>query len=387
MPYWRLSSFYFFYFASLGALVPYWGLYLEALGFDAVAIGSLMAVLMATKIVAPNVWGWIADHHGHRMRIVRFASLAALIAFAGVFAVRGFWGLAAVMALYSFFWNASLPQFEAVTFNHLGRRAARYARIRVWGSVGFIVTVVGVGQWVDRAGPSVVVWAVLATFFGVWVASLLVPDREEEKGHEVQEPFLDVLRRREVAAFFVAVFLMQASHGPYYAFYTIYLQEWGYSKTVIGGLWGLGVLAEVTLFLFFMHRLLERFSTRRILLASLALAGLRWALIGWFPDQPSMMVLAQLLHAASFGSFHASAIHMIHHHFKGRHQGRGQALYASMSFGAGGAAGTFASGFVWAHWGDAVAYTLASFVALAGAAVVWRSIGDWHEREDQAQGA
>ncbi len=379
MPYWRLSAFYFFYFASLGALVPYWGLYLESLGFDAVAIGSLMAVLMATKIVAPNVWGWIADHYGHRMRIVQGASLAALVAFAGVFGVQGFWGLAAVMALYSFFWNASLPQFEAVTFNYLGEQAARYSRIRVWGSVGFIVTVVGVGQWVDHASPAVVAWAVLATFVGVLVASLLVPDRDDGHGHDGQGSILGVLRRPEVIAFFAAVFLMQMSHGPYYAFYTIYLQEWGYSKTVIGALWGLGVLAEVTLFLFFMHRLLERFGTRHILMASLALAGLRWLLIGWFPDQPAMMVLAQLLHAASFGSFHASAIHMIHQYFKGRHQGRGQALYASMSFGAGGAVGTFASGFVWEHWGEAVAYTLASAVALAGAFIIWRFIGEGHE--------
>ncbi len=222
MPYWRLSSFYFFYFASLGTLVPYWGLYLKSLGFDAVAIGSLMAILMATKIVAPNLWGWLADHLGHRMRIVQLASLLALLSFLGMFAVSGFWGVALVMVFYSFFWNASLPQFEAVTFNYLGDRAERYARIRVWGSIGFILTVVGVGQVVDHTGPNAVVWAVLASFGGVLLASLLVRDHLESTPHEVQPPLLAVLRRPEVLAFFAAVFLMQMSHGPYYAFYTIY---------------------------------------------------------------------------------------------------------------------------------------------------------------------
>ena len=90
LPYWRLSSFYFFYFASLGAFLPYWSLYLKSLGFGAVEIGQLVAIIMATKIVAPNVWGWIADHTGHRMAIVRMASLLATVTFAGVFLVNSF---------------------------------------------------------------------------------------------------------------------------------------------------------------------------------------------------------------------------------------------------------------------------------------------------------
>ena len=373
MPYWRLSSFYFFYFASLGTLVPYWGLYLKSLGFDAVAIGSLMAILMVTKVVAPNLWGWLGDHLGHRMRIVQLASLLALLAFLGIFVAHGFWGIALVMAVYSFFWNASLPQFEAVTFNYLGARAERYARIRVWGSIGFILTVVGVGQWVDRSGPEVVAWGVLATFTGLLLASLTVRDLPNGSPHEEQPPLISLLARREVVAFLLAVFLMQMSHGPYYAFYTIYLQDFGYTKTTIGVLWGLGVAAEVMLFLF-MHRLLQRFEPRLILMTSLALAGLRWLLIGWFPELLPVLAASQLLHAASFGSFHASAIHMIHGYFKGVHQGRGQALYASISFGAGGAVGTFSSGLIWEHWGATFAYTLACFVALAGAGIVWRYV-------------
>ena len=106
MPYWRLSGFYFFYFALLGALVPYWGLFLRERGFDAVAIGELMAILMATKIVAPNVWGWLGDHLGYRMRIVRLASLVSVLVFLGMFWAEGFWAIALVMVLYSFFWNA-----------------------------------------------------------------------------------------------------------------------------------------------------------------------------------------------------------------------------------------------------------------------------------------
>ena len=97
MIYWRLSGFYLFYFASLGALVPFWSLYLKSLDFSMTQIGQLIAILMATKIVAPNLWGWIADHTGHRMQIVRIASLLATVAFAGVFLGSSFWWLALVL--------------------------------------------------------------------------------------------------------------------------------------------------------------------------------------------------------------------------------------------------------------------------------------------------
>src|SRR5690606_22961750 len=118
-PYWRLSGFYFFYFATLGALMPYWSLYLQDRGFDAPAIGSLLALLAVTKIVAPYLWGWVADHSGRRMVMIRIASLASVLCFAGVFFPGGFLWLALVMFLFSFFWNAGLPQFEVTTLRFL----------------------------------------------------------------------------------------------------------------------------------------------------------------------------------------------------------------------------------------------------------------------------
>jgi len=378
MPYWRLSSFYFFYFSVLGALVPYWGLFLQNRGFDAVAIGELMAILMATKVVAPNVWGWLGDHLGHRMAIVRVASLLSLLVFAAMFFADGFWAIALVMTLYSFFWNASLPQFEVITFTYLKERVARYAQIRVWGSVGFIVTVLVLGMLVDVQGTEVVLPAVMLIFVSIWLSSLVVSDPAPEPHPEKQESLLTVLRRPAIVAFFVAVFLMQMSHGPYYAFYSIFMEGHGYSKTLIGQLWALGVLAEVGLFVV-MHHLLQRWGARKVLIASLVLAAVRWLMIGYLPESLLMLLLAQLLHAATFGTFHAAAIHLVHHYFRGRLQGRGQALYSSVSFGAGGAIGSLASGYAWEGLGSATTFALASAVAAAGALVAWYYIDSAHD--------
>src|SRR3569832_2710762 len=138
---WRLYGIYFSYLASLGAFLPYLSLYLENLGFSAIAIGQIMALMALTKVISPNVWGLIADHTVERMRIVRLGSFAAALSFAGVFWGQGFWWLALVMVAFSFFWNATLPQFEATTLNYLGPQPQRYTSIRIWGSIGFIVAV------------------------------------------------------------------------------------------------------------------------------------------------------------------------------------------------------------------------------------------------------
>jgi len=373
MYYWRLSGFYLFYFATLGALIPYWGLYLKSLGFSAVEIGELVAIIMATKIVAPNVWGWIADHTGRRMAIVRGACLLAAIAFAGVFLGHGYWWLALVMSLFSFFWNAALPQFEATTLNHLGAETHRYSSIRLWGSIGFILAVAGLGFVFERAGTGSLPQILLILFAGIWISSLLVPEGAAAHQPLNEEPLRRVLRRPAVLSLLLVCFLIQASHGPYYTFYSLYLVANDYSETVVGQLWALGVLAEIGVFLK-MHHWLPRFGARNLLLVATALTALRWLLIAFFVDQIWVIVGAQTLHAASFGIYHAVAIHLIHQLFRGRHQGRGQALYSSLSFGAGGAAGSLVAGYLWEGVGAQWMYVAAAATAVLAGWIAWQYI-------------
>jgi len=365
LPYWRLSGFYLFFFATLGALLPYWSVYLRSLGFTAGEIGSLMAVIAGTKIIAPNVWGWVADRRGERLPIVRLGAGLAFVCFLGVFVVQGFWALAAVMALFSFFWNAALPQFEANTFNWLGSERERYSRIRLWGSVGFIATSALLGPTLDNFGAQALPWFVAALYLALWLTSQLAPAAPDrgDGGHD-SESIFTVLQRPHVAALLVVCFLMQASHGPYYAFFSLFLQDSGYTGWWIGGLWALGVIAEIGVFLV-MQRLLPRFGALYLLLASLLLTALRWFLIAAFIDWPSVLIAAQTLHAASFGLYHAVAISLIDRFFVGPHQGRGQALYSSLSFGAGQAAGSFASGLIYGALGGMAAFGSGAAVALA----------------------
>ena len=370
-PYWRLSGFYFFYFTSLGAMLPYWGLYLKHLNYDAAAIGSLMAIIMATKIISPNIWGWIADHTGKRMSIVRLGSLFAALSFVGVFWQGGYWWLVIVMVVFSFFWNAALPQFEATTFHHLKNETHRYSSIRLWGSIGFIVAVWCLGYFLEGEQIRYLPILLVILFSSIWLISIFVP--EEAAGHLSidHQPLSKILTRPHVVGLFIVCFLMQASHGPYYTFYSIYMESYDYSLSVIGGLWALGVIAEVGVFLL-MHRMVPIFGLRNLLLSSLLLAAIRWFLIGMFPEVMPVMFIAQLLHAASFGIYHAAAIHLIHEYFSGSHQGKGQALYSSISFGAGGALGSFLSGYTYDYLGPAVMFYGAAISCLVAFIVAWK---------------
>ena len=367
MPYWRLSGFYLFYFATLGALVPYWGLYLQSIGFAPSEIGSLMALLMVTRIVAPNIWAWIADHRERRMRVVRLASFLSVVAFAGVFAGRSFWWLAAVLLGFSFFWQASLPLLEVLVMNHTGARPGAYGRVRVWGSIGFIASVVALGPVVDARGPWWVLPTILTLVLGIWLFSLVLPESEARGRAPHPEPLLKVILRPEVLVFLTVCFLMQVSHGPYYTFYSIYLESYGYSKTLIGALWAFGVVCEIGVFLL-MPWILARANLRTVLLVSFLLAAARWLLIGWFPQNLPILIAAQALHAATFGTFHAAGMQMVYRFFTGRHQHRGQAIYSSASFGIGGAVGSFYSGHAWATLGPAMTFGIAA--AAAGIAFV-----------------
>ncbi len=364
-PYWRLSGFYFFYFASLGAFLPYLGPYLDFLGLTPFQIGVLVAITMATKIIAPNVWGWIADHTGKRMRIVQLGCLFAAISFSILLIEQTFLILIIVLSLFSFFWNAALPQFEATTFNYIRDQVDRYSAIRLWGSVGFVISVVALGYVYEAIPYSTFPYVFSILLISIWLMSLTVPETAAGHLQLDHEPLKTILCKPHVVGLLLTCFFMQASHGPYYAFYNLYMKSFGYSSDTIGWLWGIGVSAEVLLFIF-MYKLFKVYSLRNLLIASLLLALIRWILTALFPEFIWVMIFAQLLHAVTFGLYHVTAIRLIHQLFQGRHQGKGQALYSSLSFGAGGAIGSLYSGFAWDFLGRAWIFYGAVFFCLAG---------------------
>jgi PPP family 3-phenylpropionic acid transporter len=219
------------------------------------------------------------------------------------------------------------------------------------------------------------IWILLGTLIGWLVFLCWIPEAPRVEHTHDGIPIIHVLQRPEVIAWIVACALMAVAHGPYYGFYSIYLFDHGYSKSAIGGLWALGVICEIAVFFWAPH-LFRRFAPRRVLLASFALAALRFVMIGLGADSLMILLLAQVLHAASFGSFHAAAFGYVQRFFRGRHQARGQAIYSGLTFGLGGTIGGIYAGYAWDKLGGGMTFTLGAVCALAGMALFWGRVRD-----------
>ncbi len=370
MPYWRLAGVYFFYFAYLGAFAPYFSLYLSSLGIAAAGIGAILALPQLVRIVAPHVWGWLADHGGHRLRVARIGTAIGTAVYCGLFAAQSFEALFAIVLLMSFFLSAALPQVELTTLSHLGARSTEYGRIRVWGSLGFIAAVLIVGYVLDVVPIAVLLWIMLAILAGVTILLLLVPEAPQEAHAHDHTPIAHVMREPQVIALIVACALMAVAHGPYYTFYSIHLVGYGYTKGAVGWLWSLGVICEIAIF-FWMAHLFRAFPLRQVLIASFGLAAIRFAIIASCGDNLALLLIAQTLHAATFGSFHAAALGYVHRFFRGRNQARGQAIYTSLTFGLGGTLGGLYAGYAWEHFGAVMAFAGAALCAFAGMLILW----------------
>jgi PPP family 3-phenylpropionic acid transporter len=369
---WRIAGFYFFYFAFVGMFAPYWSLYLQSIHFNAMQIAVLMSVQPVMRMLSPALWGWLADHTGQRLLVVQLAALCSILSYLGVFFTTEFFGLLLVMMVMSFFWSASMPLVEATTLTYLGKHTARYGRIRSWGSVGFIVAVLGLGYAFDYIAIAWILWVGVAIKLGVLLFARQIPPTEVLAHHTDSQPILRLVLQPQVLILFGACFLMALAHGPYYIFYSIYLVENDYSKSAVGWLWALGVICEIAVF-FAMPWLMLRFTLPKIMIVSFAGAVLRFLLIGWGVDFLSLMLFAQVLHAATFGSFHAVAMALVHQFFRGRHQSKGQALFGSITYGAGGMIGGLLSGPLWEHWGASVMYSFSAVAALLGLLLIlWK---------------
>ncbi|WP_245750008.1 MFS transporter [Marinobacter zhejiangensis] len=367
-----MSNLYFWFFALLGALLPYWSLYLQGRGFSYLEIATLMATIQITKVVAPSLWGWLGDRSGQRVRLVRLGAVVGAISFAGVFIEPEFFGLMLVMLVFTFFWNAILPLYEVITLRGLGSDKARYGRVRLWGSVGFIAAVAVVGTLLDFIPVASLPWLVMPVFLGIVVSSFMIPSEQGQvRERSGGESLRGILANPAVIGFFLMNFLLQVSHGAYYTFFSIHLEQYGYSSVSIGLLWSLGVLAEVVLFVA-MHGLFARYSYRQIALAALALTLVRWVLIAEATQWLVVLLFAQLLHAASYGALHALSVQYIHGYFGKGHHGQGQALYSGLTFGAGGALGAWMSGFLVEGFNTDVAFWGSAMATLVALWVTWR---------------
>lgn len=356
----RLGAFYFLFFAGAGLWVAYLPPYFAARGLGAAEIAWVLALPQLARIVAPTVWATIADRFAAQRAIVVLSCGAGVVCYSLFPVVSGFAGFAWVMGLTSLLGTAALPLVESITLGALAGQTGRYGPIRLWGSIGFMIAVFAGGVWLDFESTQALPYTMLVFVGGALLVGLTLPSPAVHTA--VSGPL--VINRAAVlllgSAFFMAV-----AHGTLYAFFTLHLQRLGYDGSLIGFLWMLGVLGEIGIFLF-LPAFFRRFDLSTLLVASAACGVLRFLAIGWAADWLIVLLAAQLLHAATFGSFHAAAVAAIHRVFPPQAQARGQSLFSSIGYGAGGALGAVTAGWAWEAAGPGFAFTVSSVAAAAG---------------------
>jgi len=287
----RLSSFYLFYYAALGAFTPYWSLFLTARGMSVTAISVMMGLWYATRVVAPTAWTSLAATSPRPIRLLRIGCVLTLISFAAFLLPLPQPWMYPAMIVFCFFYNAVMPQFESITLTHLGSDSHRYGLIRVWGSLGFIAIVTLFGWLIEGDGTAgragLLPWMMLPLFV-LLVASAFSNHYARDIGRTGGDAsgFWQIVRRPPVLAFFLAAFMEQLSFGPYYTFFSVYMDHHGYRTSTLGLLWTIGVVFEVGVF-FTIGRFFRRYDASWMLLIALVSSCLRWAVTAAVPGKPA----------------------------------------------------------------------------------------------------
>lgn len=377
-PRWKLCVQYFLYYGVLGCVVPYWALFLVARGFDAHEVGVLVGLFGAARIFFPTLWGALADRAVQRKGmhaqdyVYRFAILFSFLGFFPLVQHWSFFITAIIVLVYGASWSGLAPLMETRCLRLLAGDMGHYGGVRLWGSVGFLVMVLASGQlfdWVpiETYLPYVMLLGLLLLFAmslsGRADPSILEGAKADTQRFERKaSSWVGLLKNKQVWTFLLTVLLMSLSHGPFYTFLAVYLENLGYSKGAIGLFWALSVVSEIIAFSWL--RKATTLPRNQVLMGIAVVAAMvRWCLMLIADQGVWIIAIAQCLHAATFGLMHVASLSRVHELFQGPHHSKGQGLYSSLGLAAGASGGAFWSGFSWATWGAQGTFLISALIA------------------------
>ncbi|MDZ7579283.1 MAG: MFS transporter [Deltaproteobacteria bacterium] len=359
---------YFLYFGVLGIYLPYFNLYCYHLGFNGVQIGALSAVRSVVMVFFSLVWGLLADRFHRRRGIFIFCSVGSALIWTSLLFTVDFWPMLMITAVYIAFYAPIISFLEAFTMDQLEDRKAAYGRIRVWGSISFIMVVIVLGRVIDLFPIRLTVVLILAGSLVQAAGALRMPGAPSDRQPFAIASFGSLLNRQAIV-FLASGFLMLVGHGAYYGFFSIHLENLGYSRTFIGVAWAVASLAEI-LVMVKSEALFKRYSLEKVLIFSFAVAAVRWSVL-YFARSPALILSVQTLHAVTYGTFHMASIIWIDRLAPVQAKTVGQSVNNAVQYGLGLMAGFFLNGFLYERIGSAALFLMSAGIALAGGALFW----------------
>ena len=368
---WAFGPFFFLYFAYIGLVSPYASLFFLDRGFSVIEIAVLMSMLQVTRIVGPFSWGWLSDYLSNRIGIIRVCACLAALVFLSIFFLHSYISFFIWMFVLHTILSSQMPLGETATIHALYKDNTfdkRYGRLRLWGSIGFIVMVLAAGELFQRKGIELYPYVGVIVLFALALTTFCLHEPKMERRKMVKGELWIVLLNPDVRWFLISGFFMIFAHAALYVFYSLYLANLGYDKFQIGLFWALGVAAEV-IFFYFQNKVLSRLDAEIILQGTFGIGVIRFILIAFLPIT-SVLILAQLMHAATFAAHHSAATKLLQRWFTGPLQARGQAIMATVSYGLGGTIGGLCAGWIWDLAQPRDVFVVAAFACgLAGMAI------------------
>jgi PPP family 3-phenylpropionic acid transporter len=363
-----LATFYAAFFMVIGTLQPFWPLWLAAKGLNATEIGLVLAIGVGAKVIGLPLAAHVADRRGERQRPMLALAALSLVAFALFASAESFWPLVLISLLFFSLWPPVMSLGESLTIRAAHDGGFQYGRVRLWGSLAYIVAALAAGGILARVSANAVFWIILGGVASTALACWRLPDLRTDRSSSHGLPLVEVLRRRSFVLMLAACGLIQGSHAVYYAFATIHWRGVGYSEDVIGALWAEGVICEVALFVFGGPAIRRCGAGRLIVLAGLA-AAVRWIGTSLTDALPAVVAL-QALHGISFGAAHLGAMHWIGRQVPPALSATAQSLYSAIVFGLFLGAMLYGAGRLYATLAGA-AYLPMAAAGAVGAACAW----------------
>jgi PPP family 3-phenylpropionic acid transporter len=363
-----IGSQYFLYFGVLGIFLPFFNLYCYHLGFSGFRIGILSAVRSVVMVLFPIIWGALADRLNARRPIYILCNFISALIWALYLLTVDFWFMLVITVFYAIFYAPIISFLEAFTMDLLGREKRSYGRIRAWGSISFIIVVLVLGKIIDFYSVEIIVVLVLAGSLMLSTISTRIPDMQIAPKKRLTPEAMRLIDMR-VMVFLFCAFLMLVSHGAYYGFFSIHLENLGYATPFIGLAWALASTAEI-LVMIRSDRIFKRFSLESVLIFSFLVAALRWFIL-FLAQSATVILLSQGLHAVTYGTFHMASILYIDRLAPDKAKTLGQAVNNAISYGLGLMVGFFLNGYLYEITGSFALFIISALIALGGGLIFW----------------
>ena len=356
----RISLIYGAIFAVIGIVMPFWPIWLESKGITPIEIGLILAVGTWSRAILNPLLAQSADRHGRPDLMIILLGWGALITHILFLISDGFWSLFIISVCSSILLFAMMPMADAVTMLKVRAGTIDYGRVRLWGSLTFIVAAIGGGYFLQGKKADYILWIVIGLLVLTVAICHLIPRTKTPGTDKFLAPFLNIIGNGRLIIFMMSASLIQASHAVYYGFSTLHWRANGLDKVTIGGLWAEGVVAEIILFAI-AGKYIDRIGPI-IFLTIGGLSGvLRWSILGITTDI-TYLICIQWLHAFTFGATHLAALYYIAKSVPAEFAATAQSLYSSFAVGTTMAFAMLGSGWLYENFGGF------SFIAMTGLA-------------------